>query len=117
MILGSVKRDHKAAVAEARVAQELDPLSLPVKSNAGWVYYWARQFDTAIAESRKELEMDENCLQAHYILGLASLAKLSGDKRKQHDSHLLFPGVSPIYDPLRSHPGFSALLREMNLEP
>ena len=36
---------------------------------------------------------------------------------EQHDSHLLFPGVSPIYDPLRSHPGFSALLREMKLEP
>jgi adenylate cyclase len=35
----------------------------------------------------------------------------------EHDSLILLLPVQPLYDPLRSHPRYHALLRKMNLEP
>jgi serine/threonine protein kinase/Tfp pilus assembly protein PilF len=35
----------------------------------------------------------------------------------EHDSSILMLPVQPLYDPLRSHPRYHALLRKMNLEP
>ncbi|MGA2325497.1 MAG: winged helix-turn-helix domain-containing protein [Bryobacteraceae bacterium] len=74
MFLGSMKEDHRKAVAGVSLAQELDPLSMSIRSTAGWVFYWSRQFDRAIAHCRKTLEMDENSVQAYLVLGLAALA-------------------------------------------
>jgi TolB-like protein/Tfp pilus assembly protein PilF len=75
IFLSSMREDHRRAIAEAELARELDPLSVLIRSNFGWVLYWSRHYDRAIAESRAALEMDPNCLMAYYILGLASLAK------------------------------------------
>ena len=75
IFLSSMREDHRRAIAEAELARELDPLSVLIRSNFGWVLYWSRHYDRAIAESRAALEMDPNCLVAYYILGLASLAK------------------------------------------
>jgi tetratricopeptide (TPR) repeat protein len=36
---------------------------------------------------------------------------------EEHDSSILMIPVQPLYDPLRSHPRYKALLRKMNLEP
>ena len=62
---------HEEAVAEARRAYELDPLSLPVNLNVGWVFYRARQQDRAIEQFRKTLELDQNFSPAHFFLGHA----------------------------------------------
>jgi len=59
------------AVAEARRAQELDPLSLPINMSLGWVLCNARQVDQGIEQLRKTLEMDPNFILTHHRLGIA----------------------------------------------
>jgi TolB-like protein len=75
MFLGSMREDHQRAAIEVSLAQSLDPFSIAIRSMAGWVYYWGRQYDRAIAQERATLELDENALQAYYILGIAARAK------------------------------------------
>lgn len=59
------------AVAEMQIARELDPLSLPVNAGMGWHYYLTRQYDEAIREYHKTLELNENFYMAHFLLGMA----------------------------------------------
>lgn len=43
------------AIAEAKRARELEPLSAAIESNLSWDYYWAHRFEEAIAASREML--------------------------------------------------------------
>jgi len=63
------------ALLEVQRAQELDPLSLLTSVNAGWTFYFARQYDRAIAQCRKALELDANSDGAHDCLGSSYRAK------------------------------------------
>src|SRR5215467_3828044 len=63
------------AVTEIRRAQELDPLSLIVNDVVGWIYYEGRQYDQAIQQYNKTLEMDPNYGPALLDLGTAYLRK------------------------------------------
>jgi tetratricopeptide (TPR) repeat protein len=47
---------HSEAIALSRRAQALDPLSLIVATQHGWLLYWARQYDPAIEQFRRVLE-------------------------------------------------------------
>ena len=62
------------AVEEAQVARDLDPLSLIVSTNVGWVFFRARRYDEAIAEYTRGLALDHTYLQAHMRLADAYLA-------------------------------------------
>ena len=62
---------HEEAIAEAKRARELDPLSLSINNNVGQALLWARQYDGVIEESRKALEIDPNFWVAHLFLGKA----------------------------------------------
>jgi TolB-like protein/DNA-binding winged helix-turn-helix (wHTH) protein/Tfp pilus assembly protein PilF len=57
------------ALAEIRRAQELDPLSLIINSVHGWIYYEGRQYDQAILQYTKTLEMDPSYVPALQDLG------------------------------------------------
>jgi len=48
------------AIAEVKKALELDPLSLIINTNLGHTYYFARQYDKALEQYRKTVEMDPN---------------------------------------------------------
>jgi TolB-like protein len=69
LFLGCMKEDHVRAAAEASLAQSLDPLSIGVRASMGWLLYWSRQHDRAIAHGRETLEMDPNCPLAYYLIG------------------------------------------------
>lgn len=56
------------AIREVLIARDLDPLSLVVSTNVGWVYYRARRNDEAIAEFSRGLKLDPTYLQAHQRL-------------------------------------------------
>jgi len=56
------------ALVEIRRAQELDPLSLIISAIKGYILYYARQYDLAIEQCRKTLEMDPNFVPAHLYL-------------------------------------------------
>jgi serine/threonine protein kinase/tetratricopeptide (TPR) repeat protein len=70
------------AEAEMMRAAELDPLSLIISANVGWVYFCKRDYDAAIDQFNKTLEMDENFNVAHHYLGIAY------ERKKQYDRAL-----------------------------
>lgn len=59
------------AFAEVRRAHELEPLSLSINTDFGFLPYLMRQYDRAIDEYRKALELDQNFIYTHWKLGLA----------------------------------------------
>ena len=63
------------AVAKAEQAQELDPLSANINTNAGLVYYYAGQIDRAIEEHRMALTLNPNYFLTYFHLGIDYLLK------------------------------------------
>jgi eukaryotic-like serine/threonine-protein kinase len=61
------------AVAEIKRAQELDPLSLIITSVHGWIHYEGREFDQAVYQFTKTLEMDPKYVPALLDLGATYL--------------------------------------------
>jgi len=59
------------AIAEARRAVELDPLSLVINSDLGVDNFFARRYDEAITQLRKTLEMDPGYYYGYVNLGQA----------------------------------------------
>ena len=59
------------AIAESKLAAEIDPLSPLTVAQVARAFNYADQFDQAIIECRKALELDPNRAVAHYTLGMA----------------------------------------------
>ncbi|HYI12592.1 MAG TPA: protein kinase [Thermoanaerobaculia bacterium] len=59
------------AAEEMAHAHELDPLSLAISTDLGWVKYFARDYDAAIQRYRATLELDPDFPWARFLLGLA----------------------------------------------
>ncbi len=59
------------AIAELRHALDLDPLSLPIGSNIGFLLYLARRYEDALTHFRRHLEMDRNFIYTHWQMSLA----------------------------------------------
>jgi tetratricopeptide (TPR) repeat protein len=59
------------AIAQEKRAQELDPLSLIINADVGTTYIYARQYDNAIEQLRKTIEMDPSFYYARWRLGVA----------------------------------------------
>ena len=57
------------AVAEAMRAEEEDPLSPIISTNASWVLCLAGQYERAVETSKKAIELDPRFLHAHFRLG------------------------------------------------
>jgi eukaryotic-like serine/threonine-protein kinase len=71
---------HDEALLEAKRAQQLDPLAVPVNRTVGWVLYFARRYDEAIEELRKTLAMNAEFLGARLVLWWAYIAKGAHDQ-------------------------------------
>jgi eukaryotic-like serine/threonine-protein kinase len=59
------------AVEQITKAGDLDPLSLIIAVHAGWPFYFARDYESAIRRFRKALELDEHFIPAQGWLGMA----------------------------------------------
>ncbi len=59
---------HNEAIAERKLAQELEPLSLIMNFELGLGFYNARDYDQAIEQFQKTLELDQNFPPAHALL-------------------------------------------------
>jgi len=59
------------ALAEIRIAQDLDPVSLIIGADAGMIFCLARNCDRAFEQCRATLEMDPNYFRARMWLGRA----------------------------------------------
>jgi TolB-like protein/DNA-binding winged helix-turn-helix (wHTH) protein len=62
---------NAGALAHIERARELDPLSLIINTDYGWVYYLERRYDEAIAQYKQALELDPNFTLAHFDLALS----------------------------------------------
>jgi eukaryotic-like serine/threonine-protein kinase len=67
-ILAASKRFDEA-LAELKLAQELDPLSPVIATNYGDTLVYARRYDEAIEQYKRTLALDPNFAFAHYALG------------------------------------------------
>ncbi len=66
---------HEAAIQSCQRAQELDPLSMFATLSLGWAYYFARDYDRALIQARKVLDLDANFGFAHWHAGKTYLQK------------------------------------------
>ncbi|MFN2511907.1 MAG: tetratricopeptide repeat protein [Pyrinomonadaceae bacterium] len=57
------------SLAEIERAHELDPLSLQVNVSLAAPFYFSRQYEQAIEQFLRTLEMDQSFWPAHYLLG------------------------------------------------
>jgi tetratricopeptide (TPR) repeat protein len=71
----SMREDHERAIAEAAAARELDPLSVTIRTHAGWVFHWARQHGRALEQCLEVLATDPECAMAYQVVGLAAMAQ------------------------------------------
>ncbi|MGH9934958.1 MAG: protein kinase domain-containing protein, partial [Blastocatellia bacterium] len=79
VLLSAQGRFDEALESEMR-ALELEPLSLVINSNLGFICYQASRFDEAIERLRRTLEMDNNFVYARFHLGLCHAHRGSHDE-------------------------------------
>jgi tetratricopeptide (TPR) repeat protein len=65
---------HGEAIKEIERARELDPLSLIIQANAGFDYYYARQYERAIQTLQRFADREPNFWVFHLMLGQTYLA-------------------------------------------
>jgi eukaryotic-like serine/threonine-protein kinase len=68
LYLAAMRRMDEA-MAEIQRAEQLDPLSLPIITNKGWILYLARRNDEAQETLMRALELDQDFVLAHRRLG------------------------------------------------
>jgi Tfp pilus assembly protein PilF len=61
------------AVAEGRLALELDSASVSIRRSVGWLLYYARQYEAAGEQLRRAVELNPTAEETHRILGLVRL--------------------------------------------
>jgi adenylate cyclase len=61
------------AIDEAKLAVELDPLSLDVNTAAAWIHLFLKDYDRALQQARAALDLFPDSLHAYYIIGCAEL--------------------------------------------
>jgi TolB-like protein/Tfp pilus assembly protein PilF len=64
---------HDEAESEAKLAVELDPLSLLINMTPGLTSYLAREYQRAVEQLLKVIDLDSNFAVAHSVLGNAYL--------------------------------------------
>lgn len=65
----------ETAVADLERAQEMQPLSIFLSVILGWTYYGARQYDKAIRQHRRVVEIEPHFGMARWCLGLDYVQK------------------------------------------
>jgi tetratricopeptide (TPR) repeat protein len=66
---------YDEAIAEAKRAQELDPLSAIISGSVAATLFFARKYDDAIEQYKKSVQMDPNISLAHFDLAIAYVQK------------------------------------------
>ena len=67
-LLASQKR-HREALDEINQAIKLDPLSLPIGAEVVRTMYYARDYDGAMAQAQKAIQLDSAYYRTHFWLG------------------------------------------------
>jgi len=73
VFLAIVREDGAKAAAEAKLALDLDPLSLNVNTDAAWIHLFVQDYEQALQQARTTLDLFPDALQACYVLGWSEL--------------------------------------------
>jgi tetratricopeptide (TPR) repeat protein len=88
----------KEAAAEATIYKELDPLSPGSYAWMGQIFYFTRDYDRAIEQFQRALDLDPNFAEAHCRLGDAYTQKgLYKQARAELEAALALSGRSPRF--------------------
>jgi serine/threonine protein kinase/Flp pilus assembly protein TadD len=68
------------AIDRIKLAQELDPISQSITKDAGMIYYYARQYDQAVAQCRKVINLHPEAYATYSTLGEAYLQMGRGEE-------------------------------------
>jgi len=109
---------------EARLAQEFDPLSLGPSNILAWTFSAQRNYDKAIAQSNKSLEISPNSAVTHYNLSdLYSAKRMYDSAVSQLEQALTLEGRGPeasAVDATYKRDGYKGVLRtviQINSDP
>lgn len=114
------------AIQEIRRAQELDPLSLIVNDVVGWIYYEGRQYDLAIEQYERTLEMDQSYTPALLDLGTAHLRKgeyaqarsvFERVRSSGGEGGVVMSGVAQVHALSGQHDEARSVLRKLEASP
>ena len=115
----------RVAEAQARIlhARALDPLSLIIQVNVANVFLLSREYDRAIGECQKALEMEPGFVTAHWVLGRAyelkgqfpqAIGEFQRGLTTEPASTLLRAALARTYALSGSRQQAEALLRELS---
>ena len=65
--------DPGTANMHVRIALELDPMSPLVRTGAAYMLFLSRQYEGAVSECKKALEIDANFIIAIYVMGMCRI--------------------------------------------
>jgi eukaryotic-like serine/threonine-protein kinase len=108
---------YDEAVAEARRAQELDPLSPIISGSLGGAYLYSHRLDEAIEQYKKTIQMDPNISMVHSDLAHAyALKKMYPEAVAEWQTVITLagaPGVSSTVGEVYHVSGFQAFLQSL----
>lgn len=103
------------AIEEAKLALELDPLSLRIHQHLGTTYYYARRYDEAIEHFQQTLQLEPDNVSVHEVLGDALEQKgLREQATAEWQKAMLLAGDEELVALLRDHHdkgGFTSAMR------
>jgi len=73
VFLAIVREDGAKAATEAKLALDLDPLSLNVNTDAAWIHLFVQDYERALQQARTTLDLFPDALHAWYVLGWSEL--------------------------------------------
>jgi len=107
------------AITEIKRAQKLDPLSTIINRNSGVYLYYARQYDEAIEQFRKTLEIDSGHSHTYGWLGCTYLKKGMFKEAKEVFQRAKSPALAYAYTALGNRDEALAVLddfKEISLQ-
>jgi len=101
------------AIAEARRAREMEPLSAMAGADLGWYLYWARRYDEALAVSREVLQSEPKFHSAQSCIVRALVAqKKFGEARAEIKRQLREAGANAVDMKYLDDPSAEKAVRE-----
>jgi len=70
-VLLAVKRRTDESIAQARLALQIDPLSLMINLHMGFVYWLIHRYDLMLEQAHRLLELESNFFGTYWLLGWA----------------------------------------------
>ncbi|HEV2195526.1 MAG TPA: winged helix-turn-helix domain-containing protein [Candidatus Acidoferrum sp.] len=89
-------RGRDEAFAENQLARELDPFSLAVLADSSFYFYMGRQYDRAIDQGQKALQLDPRCYTCRTYVALSEVQKGQFREATQEIGPVKFPEAAPI---------------------